>query len=219
MDGKRVKSLWVVAFSVLTLCFSIPGLAQQHGDESEANKEAPKEEFDANEVIFGHVLDAHEFHFFSYKGSDGVEHHGSISLPIILYSPTRHKFSVFSSARFHHGHETYDGYKMEGNKVLPVDEAETVFDFSLTRNVVQMVVALILLVWIMTSIAKKYQKGEGVTTAPSGFQNAVEPVITFVRDEVGKPNLGSRYTWLCQCCGKYRLHFCSRYYFLYCDSN
>jgi F-type H+-transporting ATPase subunit a len=41
----------------------------------------------------------------------------------------------------------------------------------------------------MIAIAKKYSKGHGVTTAPSGFQNVVEPVITFVRDEVAKPNL------------------------------
>lgn len=29
-------------------------------------------------------------------------------------------------------------------------------------------------------------------TAPSGFQNALEPIIVFVRDEVAKPNLGSK---------------------------
>ncbi len=45
----------------------------------------------------------------------------------------------------------------------------------------------------MSSIAKKYRTGKGVTTAPSGFQNAIEPVITFVRDEVARPNLGPTY--------------------------
>jgi len=45
----------------------------------------------------------------------------------------------------------------------------------------------------MVGIAKKYKKGYGTTSAPSGFQNAIEPVITFVRDEVGKPNLGKKY--------------------------
>jgi F-type H+-transporting ATPase subunit a len=68
-----------------------------------------------------------------------------------------------------------------------------VYDVSLTRNVVQMLIGLIILVWIMLVIAKKYKKGEGVNTAPKGVQNLLEPVITFVRDEVAKPNLGNKY--------------------------
>jgi len=48
------------------------------------------------------------------------------------------------------------------------------------------------LILLMTNIAKKY-KVNGTSKAPTGFQNAVEPVITFVRDEVGKPNLGHNY--------------------------
>ena len=45
----------------------------------------------------------------------------------------------------------------------------------------------------MTGIARKYKKGIGVTSAPTGWQNAIEPVITFVRDEVAKPNLGKKW--------------------------
>jgi len=64
---------------------------------------------------------------------------------------------------------------------------------SLTKNVVQMLIALTLLVLLMTGIAKKYKNGLGVKTAPKGWQNAVEPVITFVRDEVAKPNLNHKW--------------------------
>jgi F-type H+-transporting ATPase subunit a len=67
-----------------------------------------------------------------------------------------------------------------------------VLDLSLTRNVVQMFIALILLVVIMLNIAAKYRKN-GSQKAPTGFQNAIEPVITFIVDEVGKPNLGHKY--------------------------
>ena len=45
----------------------------------------------------------------------------------------------------------------------------------------------------MLVIAKKYKSGQGVTSAPKGSQSLLEPVITFVRDEVAKPNLGTRY--------------------------
>ena len=199
MTVGRVKSLLVAVFSVFALGFS--GYAQEHkegetGHESTVHLEDTKKEeetkFDANEVIFGHVMDAHEFHFFSWKGADGHDHHATIPLPVILYSTTK-GFSTFMSSAFEHGHKEVNGYKLEGNHIVPVDANEKVYDFSLTRNVVQMIIALTVLVLLMTSVARRYKKGDGITRAPNGFQNAVEPVIMFVRDEVAKPNLGHKY--------------------------
>jgi F-type H+-transporting ATPase subunit a len=199
MPVKRVKSLLVAVFSLSLVLFSQGAFAQHHDNaDTQEEEHTKKEGFNANEVIFEHVLDAHQFHFLSYKGSDGEQHHVSIPLPVILYSPQR-GFDVFMSSKFHHGHEIYNGYKLEHGKIHPVtaegtaDEAVKVYDLSLTRNVVQMFLALIILVIIMTNVAKKYKTGVGVTTAPTGLQNAVEPVITFVRDEVAKPNLGLKY--------------------------
>jgi F-type H+-transporting ATPase subunit a len=100
---------------------------------------------------------------------------------------------MFMSSAFHHGEHEVDGYKLVGNKIVPVDPNVTVYDISLTRNVVQMILALTLLVVILINIAKKYAKGIGTNQAPTGLQNAIEPVITFVRDEVAKPNLGHAY--------------------------
>ena len=148
--------------------------------------------FDPASIIMEHVLDAHEFHFFSIG-----ENHYSIPLPVILYSPQR-GVSMFSYGNFHHGHETYNGYASKEGKIEAVtpdgkvDESVQVYDFSLTRNVIQLLLSLIILSIVMINIANKYKKN-GAHTAPSGFQNAIEPVITFVRDEVGKPNLGHKY--------------------------
>lgn len=75
-------------------------------------------------------------------------------------------------------------------KILPHIK---VYDFSLTRNVVQMFIAIAILIFLMTSVAKRYRTGQGLTSAPKGWQNAIEPVIQFVRDEVAKPNLGRNY--------------------------
>jgi F-type H+-transporting ATPase subunit a len=74
---------------------------------------------------------------------------------------------------------------------LPDREAK-VYDFSLTRNVVQMIIALALLVWILISVARRYA-GKGAERAPRGMQNLIEVLITFIRDEVGRPNLGPGY--------------------------
>jgi F-type H+-transporting ATPase subunit a len=221
---RRVKSLLVAAFSAICLISSAQEKADadkhiRTEDEEHMDKETTKK-FDANEVIFGHVLDAHQFHFLSYKGGDGEEHHVTIPLPVILYSPQK-GFSVFSSGKFHHGEEVHNGYQLvtqhykeklaengysaEQLKALrnetivavdenglPSDEIK-VYDFSLTRNVVQMILALALLVWLLISVAKRYTRGEGVKTAPKGMQNLLEPLVTFIRDEVAKPNLGHKW--------------------------
>jgi F-type H+-transporting ATPase subunit a len=205
----RVKCLLALIFSLL---FSVLFAFGQHGDGEKGQEK--KKSFDANEVIFGHVLDGHEFHFFSYGGRDGKEHAAVIPLPVILYSPQR-GFSTFMSAKFHHGEENHNGYslltdeKIRELKLDPkkygagqivavnengeIDNNVKVYDFSLTRNVVQMILALGLLVWIMVSIGNKYKRGEGVSTAPKGAQSLMEPVINFVKDEVAKPNLGHKY--------------------------
>ncbi|RYG01914.1 MAG: ATP synthase F0 subunit A [Chitinophagaceae bacterium] len=199
MVVKRAKSLLAVVFSLGLILFSGVATAQHHEAEKAPGEEhVEKKGFDANKVIIEHVLDAHEFHFLSYKGSDGEEQHVTIPLPVILYSPQR-GFTAFSSAKFHHGHEIHEGYQLHEGKIHAVtaegaiDESVKVYDLSMTRNVVQMILALIVLVIVLLSVAGKYKRGVGVKKAPTGFQNAVEPVITFVRDEVAKPNLGSKY--------------------------
>ena len=178
-----LKSLLVACFSLFWVLISLPAAA---------NEEVAGEKLNPAKVIMEHIQDSHEFHFFTLKKADGSEFHATIPLPIILYSKER-GLSVFSSSKFHHGHEAYNGYKMEHDKIHAEDPNEHVYDLSITKNVVQMLIALTLLVVVMLSVASKYKKGQGVTSAPKGWQNAIEPVITFVRDEVAKPNLGHKY--------------------------
>lgn len=173
----------VASFSLFLVLISLPAAA---------NEEVAGEKLNPAKVIMEHIQDSHEFHFFTYKKADGSEFHATIPLPIILYSKER-GFSMFSSSKFHHGHEAYNGYKMEHDKIHAEDPNEHVYDLSITKNVMQMFIALTLLVIVMLNIAAKYKKGQGVTTAPKGWQNAIEPVITLVRDEVAKPNLGGKY--------------------------
>ena len=65
--------------------------------------------FNAGKMIIDHIVDAHEWHILTYK-----EFHLSIPLPVILID--NGKLVIFSSSHFHHGHESYMGYKlmMEG---------------------------------------------------------------------------------------------------------
>ena len=214
MTLRCLKSLLGAGFSVFCLFFSISIFAQGELPETKADvKKEEKKGFDANEVIFGHVLDAHEFHFFSYEGKDGKEHEAVIPLPVLLYSPQR-GMSFFMFSKFHHGEEEYQGYKVLSTKAIEeeklpiadyhegqivavneggqIDETVKVYDLSLTRNVVQMMIALALLAWVMIAIANKYKKGLGVNSAPKGSQSLMEPVIIFVIDELAKPCLGEK---------------------------
>ena len=210
MVVKSIKSLLVAVFSLSLLFFSVPTFAQPEGPKEPVKE---KKIFDANEVIFGHIMDAHEFHFLSYKDGEGKEHHATIPLPVILYSKEK-GFSCFMSSNFHHGEQNYKGYQLLTNekidelkldrnvysagKIVAVNDAGeidttvTVYDFSLSRNVVQMLLALTLLVIILIRVAKKYGTGQGITTAPKGMQNTMETIVNFVNDEVAKPNLGAK---------------------------
>ncbi len=165
------------------MLFSFQAFAQTDGAVGE--KLGAEEKLDPAKLIFDHIGDAHEFHFF-----DVGDFHATIPLPVILYSPER-GISTFSSSKFEHGHASYEGYELIDGTIVSADGSK-VYDFSLTKNVVQMIIALIVLILLMTGIAKKYKSGQGVTTAPKGWQNAIEPVITFIRDEVAKPNLGKK---------------------------
>lgn len=185
MGSKWMKSFLVATFSFFLLTFSTNLFAQENQETIQEREDA----FDPTEMIMHHIQDAHSFHFFTYK-----DFHATIYLPVILYSPQK-GFSVFSASKFgHEGELTYEGYKLEnGNKIVPVEAGTTVYDFSLTRNVVQMFLVGILFIWAMFGVARKYKKGIGVKTGPKGFQNFMEIIIIFIRDNVAKANLGSRW--------------------------
>jgi F-type H+-transporting ATPase subunit a len=178
-----LKSLLVAGFGIFLLVFSSAVMA---------NEEAGEKKLDPAKIIMEHIQDSHEFHFFDIERKDGTEMAVSVPLPIILYSP-QNGLAIFSSSKFEHGHKEYLGYKMEEDKIHAVDASVQVFDLSITKNVVQMILSLLILCVLMISVANKYKKGLGVTSAPKGWQNAIEPVITFVRDEVAKPNLAGKY--------------------------
>ncbi len=210
MASKSIKSLLVAVFSISLVLFSNVSFANPEPSGDTAKKEKI---FDANEIIFGHIMDAHEFHFMSYKGSDGQDHHITIPLPVIVYSK-ENGFSFFMSSKFEHGHHDVDGYTLLTNEKIDhlgldrnkysaghivasdgahgVNASVSVLDLSPTRNVVQMLLALFVLCFLLIKIAGRYKKGEGIKTAPTGWQNTMETVVNFINDEICKPNLGAK---------------------------
>ncbi len=204
MSLRRLFSLIVLSVAIFSA--PTPSFAQHEeptAHEAEATggeHHEEKKKLDVSGEVFSHVGDAHSWHIFTVG-----HNHVTVPLPVILYSPEK-GLSVFSSANFGHSHEeerdgkniavseSYNGYHLERGikeKVIAEDGAP-VYDFSLTKNVLCMLLAVIILLTLMMRVGSKAAK-TGSTTAPTGFQNALEPVIIFIRDEVAKPNLGYKY--------------------------
>ena len=203
MMARNCKTLLVAVLSIFFQAISVTtGFAQVHEEGPAANQHEPanaevpaqggKSSFNPGQLIMEHIGDSHDFHFFDWNG-----HPVSLPLPVFLYAPQR-GFSAFMSSRFEHGHVNYNGYKLEHTHIVPVkedgsvDESVKVFDFSITKNTAQMLLTSVLLLWIMISVANKYSRN-GSNKAPSGLQNAIEPVITFIKEEVAVVNLGHKY--------------------------
>jgi len=79
--------------------------------------------------------------------------------------------------------------------VVSAAPGEMIFiDFSITRQMVFVLLSGVILLVIGLSLAARYRKGIGAETAPQGaWQNMMEALIMFIRDEVAKPTIGDKY--------------------------
>lgn len=163
------------------------GTTETHATLVEGQNEAhnPNAPVDIAAVAFEHILDAHSWHLWG-EGHEAV----ALPLPVIIYSSTK-GLQFFSSSKFEHGHSEYNGYSLVDEQITSSDATEVVYDFSITKNVAQLIFTAVILFFLFTSIAKAY-KTTGVTSAPKGKQSFFEPLITFVRDDIAKSNIGSK---------------------------
>ncbi len=140
---------------------------------------------DITKVAFEHILDSHYWHFWG-EGHEAV----ALPLPCIIYS-NKAGLQFFSSSVFHHGFESYGNYSLVEEEIVSSDPEEKIYDLSITKNVLQLLISAAFIFWLFTSIAKTYKK-TGITSAPVGKQSFFEPLITFVRDDIAKDNIGPK---------------------------
>lgn len=174
--------------SVLFSFFALTTATASGGDD---------ETFDITQMINHHILDAHEWEFYSTTDEAGKKHHVSLPLPIILY--TNGQFDVFLSSEFHHAENgvvtkgSYN-YILDHEHVKVVDNEGKLIedihpmDFSITKNITSMIIASLLLLIVGFNIAGAYKKRDG--QAPKGMQSFFEPIIIFLRDDLAIPNIG-----------------------------
>ena len=192
MAHKKLGMLKTLKIIILVTAFVLsPFLSAKAEDRVITGAEPSGEKFNASKLILEHIADSYEWHIAKIG-----DHHFSIPLPVILYSQ-KSGFHCFISNKFHHGTESYSGFrigneesKYKGKVVEVLADGSEVrpFDFSITKNVVSLFTSIILLMLIFLSIAKKYK--EGYDRPPKGIQSMLEPIVIFVRDDVVKASIG-----------------------------
>jgi len=79
----------------------------------------------------------------------------------------------------------------------PILHLPTIFgiDFSVTKHVLMLWIVAALVFTMVTWTVRRYLKQE--TPVPTGFMNALEAIVQFIRDSIVLPNIGRKYllTW------------------------
>lgn len=154
---------------------------------SGSNDSHDHQEEDAGVIghIMHHIADANEFHIMTLG-----HHHISMPLPVLIYNKSTGAWSSGMSSSYH---EEKDGLILSHGRVVDAVSHKTdqLIDLSITKNVFSMLMSVIILTLIFFNVRGAYQKRG--TGAPRGLQSVLEPVISYIIDDVAKPNLGQKY--------------------------
>ncbi len=187
------------ATAILLFAFAAPAAG--------ANAMPAADEDDGNPNAVGHSADGYYF--------DLMINHAKIELPRLLLvrgADGAMRFDAFAST---HGALESGAYTLKDASGTVLGDAEVdtlveahshiyyplvpkegsvVVDFSISRQILFVFIAALVLLIIAFSLAGRYRKGIGVKVAPKGaWHNFLEVLIVFIRDEVAKPALGDRY--------------------------
>jgi F-type H+-transporting ATPase subunit a len=129
------------------------------------------------------------------------------------------------SSKFHHGEAVvesngkyfainhHDGmiYNTDSNGTFNVDEKHHTtntkpIDFSITKNIVMILVVALLMLIIFRNLGKSYGKNGGIATGVGRF---FEPLVLYIRDEIAIPNIGEKHY------KKYMSHLLTVFFFIW----
>ncbi len=197
-----MRSIFTLKILLLCTFLSVSGFEVSAKEESpEGSKKDIKTEI--KEYIDHHLKDSHDFSIFSYTEDNGEHVYVGIPLPVILWDEGLH---VFSSSKFHHGETIAEAggnyYALEHGKIYKTDAEGNLnhdeeghvtnakpIDFSITKNVVMMIITGALMLWLFSSLARSYAKNNGV---PTGAGRFFEPIVIYIRDDIARPTIGEK---------------------------
>ena len=190
-----MKIRWAILLSIFMFIPSI--YASNSGDSTKSSTTEKLSTEEIMDAVFEHVLDAYEFHIITIG-----EKHISLPLPVILID--NGKLVIFSSSKFHHGHNAYKNYKIaeEGPKegrIVKIDNAGNIIenasliDISITKNVFSLFLSAIILCALLIPVGNKYKKNPD--KAPKGFQALMDMIFDFIINGIAKDTLPANKYW------------------------
>ena len=201
---KRINVLKTLTFLFFAITVSV-NAANIPDEVSSAEQESPVKNLktEIKEYINHHLLDSYDFTLYSYTNDTGEHKYISAPLPVILID---NGLKVFSSSKFHHGETVaeVDGqfYALYHNKIYKTDALGTInyneehhatnekpLDFSITKNVVFIILVALLMLLIFSRMANSYKKNP----LPKGVGRLLEPLILFIRNDIAIPNIGEKH--------------------------
>lgn len=187
-------------FLILILTFSVSFASEAgHGETGKPLSEQDRMRGEIEEVKNHHLSDDYYYTFFSDKEKGG---HYGFPLPVILFD---NGLKIFSASEFHHGENVVEKggqyYKLYHSKIYKTDAQGTInyegdfpsnekpWDFSITKNVVNIIFVGIILLLVFGAMAKGYKK----SLVPKGVAKFFEPVVLYVKDDIAIPNIGEKH--------------------------
>lgn len=200
----RINVLKTLTFLFFAITLSVSA-ANNTAKINSAEQESPTQNLktEIKEYINHHLLDSYDFTLYSYTNDAGEHKYVGFPLPVILID---NGLKVFSSAKFHHGESVaeVDGqfYALYHNKIYKTDVSGTIefdeehhatnekpLDFSITKNVVFIILVGLFMLLIFSRMANSYKKNP----MPKGIGRIFEPLILFIRNDIAIPNIGEKH--------------------------
>ena len=179
-----------IALLLATLLLLLPLSMRASGTPEEGGK------IDVQEIVMGHTGDAHEWHITTWGQT-----HISIPLPVIVMDNSG-QWHCFSSSRFHESKNgIHEGLFIpsEGQnsgkvcEIVDGNEQTVKFDMSITKNVVQLWIIVILMLLIFIGCARWYRNKKADSDAPKGFVGFIEMFVMMVNDDIIKACIGEKH--------------------------
>lgn len=153
---------------------------------------------DVEEIVLGHMGDAYDWHIATYDG-----HHVSLPLPIIVRSEQTGEWHCFLSSEMIHelenGKTDYKGFffnEEKNGKIyenMPDGSMVRPLDLSVTKNVAQIWIVVLILIPIIVGCARWYRKNDVKEKAPGGFVGLIEMLVMTINDDIIKSSIGEKH--------------------------
>ncbi len=203
---KIIKFFTIAVIAVITSTTFASEADKKNHSEKDGGQVNTQEE--VTDYIKHHLKDSHDFTFFSYSTDEGERKHFGFPLPVILWSSEG--LVTFMSSEFHHNDDGHVIVEKNGlkftkihSKIYELDKGATAvsfdethhatnahktLDFSITKSVVGILLASLLMFLGFSALAKQYKSRK----VPKGFGRVLEPLVIYVRDEIARPNIGEK---------------------------